>query len=86
VVEAGLVVRDRRRIHLVLTPAGHEVLERAIAAQSIDHRLMTPLNDDDRAVLTVALPKIVGSDRSEDKRNRIHINKVIAHSPWSVRR
>jgi DNA-binding MarR family transcriptional regulator len=36
-------------------------------------------------VLTVAPIKIVGSDRSEDKRNRIHINKGIAHSPCSVR-
>jgi DNA-binding MarR family transcriptional regulator len=43
-VEASLVVRepgpcDRRSIHVVLTPVGHEVLERAIAAQveSIDH-------------------------------------------------
>jgi DNA-binding MarR family transcriptional regulator len=30
VVEAGLVVRHRRSIHVVLTPAGHAVLERAI--------------------------------------------------------
>jgi hypothetical protein len=32
---------------VVLTPAGHEVLERAIVAPSIDHRLMTPLNDNE---------------------------------------
>ena len=39
---------DRRSIHVLLTPAGHEELERAIAAhvESIDHHL-TPLNDDD---------------------------------------
>ena len=56
------------------------MLERTIAAQSINHRLMTPLNDDDRAALTLALIKIVGSDRSEDSTNRIHFNNVIAHS------
>jgi hypothetical protein len=57
--------------------------ERADAAQveSIDHHLKTPPNDDDRAVPTVALIKIVGSDHSGDNRNRIHINNVIAHSP-----
>ena len=82
--EDGLVARDRGGIHVVLTPAGHEVLGRAIAAQGIDHRLTTPL--DASAVLTAAPIKIVGSDRSEDNRNRIHINKVIAYSACSVRR
>jgi DNA-binding MarR family transcriptional regulator len=86
VVEAGLVVRHRRSIHIVLTPAGHEVLERAIAAQSNDHRLKRSLNDDDRALVTVALIKVVASDRSEDNRNRIHVNNVIAHSPCVVGR
>jgi DNA-binding MarR family transcriptional regulator len=44
VLEPGLVVRenspsDRRSIHVVLTPAGQEVFERAIAAhvERIDH-------------------------------------------------
>jgi hypothetical protein len=41
-----------------------------------------PLNDDDPA----ALIKLVGSDRSEDNRNRIHINRMIAHSHCSVGR
>jgi DNA-binding MarR family transcriptional regulator len=62
-VEAGLMVRDRRSIHVVLTRARHEVVERAIAAQSIDHRLMTPLNDDDRAALTGALARTVRRTR-----------------------
>jgi hypothetical protein len=48
-----------------VAPVGHEVLERAIAAQSFDHHLMTSLNDDDRAGLAEALIKIVGSERSE---------------------
>jgi hypothetical protein len=41
---------------------------------------MTPPNDDNRAALTLALIKIVGSNRSEDSTNRIHFNNVIAHS------
>jgi DNA-binding MarR family transcriptional regulator len=69
VVDAGLVVRenspsDRRSINVVLTQAGQQVLERAIAAhvESIDRHLMAPLNDDDRAALTVTLIKILGPD------------------------
>ena len=87
-LESGLVVRenspsDRRSIHVVLTPPGHELLERADAAhvESIDHHPKTPPNDDDRAAPTVALIKIVGSDHAGDDRNRIHINNVIAQSP-----
>jgi hypothetical protein len=38
VVEASLLVRDRRSIHVGLTPAGHLVLERAIAAHIENHR------------------------------------------------
>jgi hypothetical protein len=74
---------DRRSIHVVLTPPGQEVFERAIAArvESIDHHLKTPPNDDYRAAPTVALIKIDGSDHSGDNRNRIHIDNVIAHSP-----
>ena len=44
VLDSGLLVRenspsDRRSIHVVLTPPGHELLERADAAhvESIDH-------------------------------------------------
>lgn len=48
-----------------MAPVGHEVLARAIAAQSLDHHLMTSPNDDDRAALAEALIKIVGSERSE---------------------
>jgi hypothetical protein len=50
------------------------VIERAIAAHvgSIDHHRMAPLNDDDRAALTVALIKIVGSDRSEQQEPDSH--------------
>jgi DNA-binding MarR family transcriptional regulator len=72
-VEAGLVVRqhswrDRRSIHVVLTEVGQEVLERAIAAhvESIDRHLVAPLNDNDRASLTVTLGKLLGQDPSDD--------------------
>jgi hypothetical protein len=40
--------------------------------QGIDHHLMNPRNDDERAALTVALIMIVGSDRSEDNMNDSH--------------
>jgi DNA-binding MarR family transcriptional regulator len=69
-VEAGLVARensvsDRRSIHVLLTPAGHEVFERAVAAhvESIDRHLVAPLNEDERAALTLALIKIRCSGR-----------------------
>jgi DNA-binding MarR family transcriptional regulator len=65
-VEAGLVERqacpnDRRSIHVVLTPEGHAVLGRAIAAhiEGIDRHLMAHLDDTDRAALDTALTKIV---------------------------
>src|SRR5580704_10056810 len=64
--EAGLVARencpnDRRSIHVVLTPAGHEVLGRAIAAHidGIERHLMEPLSDGDRAALRKVLTKLV---------------------------
>lgn len=68
-VDAGLVVRqnspsDRRSIHVVLTRSGKEVLQRAIAARvkSIECHLMAPLNENDRAALTVALIKVLRQD------------------------
>jgi hypothetical protein len=86
VVEAGLVVR-LRSIHIVLTPAGHKALAPAIPAQSIDHHRMTPLNDDDRALLTVTPIKIVASDRSEDNANRIaHQHRLCRWTGHATRR
>lgn len=65
-VEAGLVERsacpsDRRSIHVVLTPKGREILDRAIAAhiEGIDRHLMAHLDDKDRANLATALTKIL---------------------------
>jgi DNA-binding MarR family transcriptional regulator len=64
-VEAGMVARqncpsDRRSVHVVLTPTGRSTLGRAIAAhiEGIDRHLMAPLDDKDRAALTVALSKL----------------------------
>jgi DNA-binding MarR family transcriptional regulator len=68
-VEAGLVARehcpkDRRSIHVVLTPEGHAVLGRAVAAhiESIDRHLMACLDTDERAALSGALIKVLASD------------------------
>ena len=67
-VESGLVERkacpsDRRSIHVVLTPEGHAVLGRAIAAhiEGIDRHLMAQLDETDRAALDTALTKILDS-------------------------
>jgi MarR family transcriptional regulator, 2-MHQ and catechol-resistance regulon repressor len=64
--EAGLVERqacpnDRRSIHVILTPEGRAVLDRAVAAhiEGIDRHLMAHLNDKDRANLATALTKIL---------------------------
>jgi DNA-binding MarR family transcriptional regulator len=64
-VEAGLVARencpsDRRSVHVVLTDNGQSTLQRAIVEhiEGIDRHLMTPLDDGDRAALTVALSKL----------------------------
>jgi MarR family transcriptional regulator, 2-MHQ and catechol-resistance regulon repressor len=64
-VDAGLVSRqncpsDRRSVHVILTPLGHSMLGQAIGAHidGIERHLMTPLNDRDRAALTVALAKL----------------------------
>jgi DNA-binding MarR family transcriptional regulator len=65
-VEAGMVARqncpsDRRSVHVVLTPIGRSTLGRAIAAhiEGIDRHLIAPLDDKDRAALSVALSKLV---------------------------
>ena len=65
-VDAGLVERsacpsDRRSIHVVLTPEGRNVLDRAIAAhiEGIDRHLMAHLSDKDRANLATVLTKIL---------------------------
>jgi DNA-binding MarR family transcriptional regulator len=70
-VEAGLVQRqncpnDRRSIHVVLTPAGHDVMGQAIAAhaESIERHLFTPLGVGDRAALAAALTKVLEAERS----------------------
>ena len=64
--EAGLVARencpsDRRSVHVVLTPAGHETLGRAIAEhiKGIDRHLIEPLSESDRSLLTVVLTKLL---------------------------
>jgi DNA-binding MarR family transcriptional regulator len=68
-VDAGLVARehcprDRRSIHVVLTPEGHAVLAQAVAAhiESIDRHLMARLDADERAALSDALIKVLDSN------------------------
>src|SRR6202789_519724 len=63
--DAGLVSRqncpsDRRSVHVILTPQGHAMLGQAIGAHidGIERHLMAPLNEHDRAALTVALTKL----------------------------
>jgi DNA-binding MarR family transcriptional regulator len=65
-VEADLVERqacpnDRRSIHVILTPEGRAVLDRAIAAhiEGIDRHLMAHLSDKDRSNLATVLTKIL---------------------------
>ena len=65
-VEAGLVERsncpnDRRSVHVVLTPRGHDVLGRAIAVhvESIDRHLFGPLEPAERANLSATLTKLL---------------------------
>jgi MarR family 2-MHQ and catechol resistance regulon transcriptional repressor len=65
-VEAGLVARqncpkDRRSVHVVLTPDGHSMLGRAITehVEGIDRHLMEPLNGEDRATLAAVLSKLL---------------------------
>jgi DNA-binding MarR family transcriptional regulator len=64
--EAGLVARqncpsDRRSVHVVLTPDGRAMLERAVAAHidGIDRHLMAHLEDADRAALEAVLRKLL---------------------------
>jgi DNA-binding MarR family transcriptional regulator len=64
--DAGLVVRqncpnDRRSVHVVLTPEGQAVLQRAVAAhiEGIDRHLMGPLSASDRSALERALIKLL---------------------------
>jgi DNA-binding MarR family transcriptional regulator len=68
-VDAGLVVRencpsDRRSIYVVLTPEGHGVLGRAIAAHvaGIDAYLVEPLTPRDRDALRLILSKVLEAD------------------------
>jgi MarR family 2-MHQ and catechol resistance regulon transcriptional repressor len=70
-VDAGLVARqncpnDRRSVHVVLTPAGQDVMGRAIAthAESIERHLFTPLGAGDRAALAAALTKVLAAEPS----------------------
>jgi MarR family transcriptional regulator, 2-MHQ and catechol-resistance regulon repressor len=65
-VDAGLVSRqncpsDRRSVHVVLTPAGQSTLRHAINEhiEGIDRHLIAPLDESDRAALSVALSKLV---------------------------
>jgi MarR family transcriptional regulator, 2-MHQ and catechol-resistance regulon repressor len=65
-VEAGLVARqncpnDRRSIHVVLTPEGQVVLDKAVAAHidGIDRHLVAHLSPGDRTALEVALVKVL---------------------------
>jgi DNA-binding MarR family transcriptional regulator len=65
-VDAGLVERqacpsDRRSIHVILTPEGRNVLDRAVEAhiEGIDRHLIAHLSDKDRANLATALTKIL---------------------------
>jgi DNA-binding MarR family transcriptional regulator len=65
-VDAGLVERkncpsDRRSVHVMMTPEGHAVLEKAVAAhiEGIDRYLFDPLNAGDRAALETALTKVL---------------------------
>ena len=65
-VDAGLVERqncpnDRRSIHVVLTPEGRAVLERAVAAHvdGIERHLVAHLDVTDRAELVRVLSKVL---------------------------
>ncbi len=70
-VEAGLVQRencpkDRRSIHVVLTPEGRLVMERATEAhaESIERHLFAPLSAADREGLAAALTKVLEAART----------------------
>ena len=66
--EAGLVARqncpkDRRSVHVVLTPEGQATLHRAVTEhiEGIDRHLMAPLELTDRSALEVALVKLLNA-------------------------
>jgi len=66
--DAGLVARkncpnDRRSVHVVLTPAGQETLQRAVAEhiEGIDRHLMAHLDSSDRAALESVLTKVLNA-------------------------
>jgi MarR family 2-MHQ and catechol resistance regulon transcriptional repressor len=65
-VDAGLVARqncpnDRRSVHVVLTPQGHETLGRAVTAHidGIDRHFFAALSQADRASLSKVLGKLL---------------------------
>ncbi len=65
-VDAGLVLRqncpsDRRSIHVVLTPEGRTVLERAVAAhiEGIERHLIAHLDESERVALARVLAKVL---------------------------
>ena len=65
-VEAGLVARqncpnDRRSVHVVLTPRGSAVLDRAVAAHidGIQRHLVAHLDPGERAALEAVLTKVL---------------------------
>ena len=64
--DAGLVARqncpsDRRSVHVVLTPEGRAMLDRAVAAhvEGIERHLVAHLDATDRAALATALTKVL---------------------------
>ncbi len=72
--EAGLVARencpnDRRSVHVVLTPRGHEVLGKAIDAhvEGIDRHLVAHLDSTERAALSAALTKVLNGGAGQSR-------------------
>ncbi len=64
--DAGLVARqncpsDRRSVHVILTPEGRAMLDRAVAAhvEGIERHLVAHLDAGDRAALATALTKVL---------------------------
>jgi DNA-binding MarR family transcriptional regulator len=67
-VDAGLVARehcpkDRRSVHVVLTPEGHALLGRAVTAHidGIDRHLFAHLDTQERSTLAATLTKLLDS-------------------------
>jgi len=72
--EAGLVARencpnDRRSVHVVLTPRGHEVLGKAIDAhvEGIERHLIAHLDTTERAALSAALTKVLNGGAGQKR-------------------